>query len=81
MFDILGYTEDLPAWSVLCLRTVAVLVECVKDVYNLLVKKPEGAISDGSIKGNLESGRGIGRETIHEKETALSLAYIRAAWN
>ena len=34
MSDILGYTEDIPAWSVLCL----IMVESVKDVYSAMKK-------------------------------------------
>ena len=58
-------------------NVAAVLVECVKCVYQEDMKKKSDPLSEQ--RGNLESGRGIGRNVIHEKEPALSTAQIQAA--
>lgn len=55
----------------------AVLVQCVKDVYASL---NNGSVSNrNDVKISLESGRGIGRETILAKEPSLSLRGVIAA--
>ena len=79
MFDILGYTEDIPAWFVLCLIMVAVLVVSVKDVY--LSRKKFSISNRDDVKISVEVGKGIGARVIHAKEPALSLRYIRTACN
>ena len=57
----------------------AVLVQCVKEVYNPENVCTRGNISEGSIKGNLESGVGIGWQTITAKEPAFSRRMVDSA--
>jgi len=52
----------------------AVLIQIVRDVYKDMEKNP-----DPEKTGNLNSGRGIGRETILSKEPSLSEGNIKAA--
>jgi len=54
----------------------AVLVQCVKDVYDPLNNRSEGSTQN---RLHLESGVGIGRETILAKEPSLSLRGVIAA--
>jgi len=56
----------------------AVLVQCVKDVYDPLNNRSSN-IQGSTTKQNLENGSGIGRETILAKEPSLSLRGVIAA--
>jgi hypothetical protein len=57
----------------------AVLVQCVKDVYGCLNNGSDTTHSYKIVKGQLEAGQGIGRETILAKEPSLSLRGVIAA--
>ncbi len=57
----------------------AVLVQCVKDVYDPLKNISEDKRSTGTIKGNLEKGEGLGRDVILAKEPSLQAHSVQAA--
>ncbi|SLM31047.1 hypothetical protein MTBBW1_2620011 [Desulfamplus magnetovallimortis] len=52
------------------------LVQCVRDVYELPLNKGADTRSYGTIKGNLEKGNGLGEETIKSKEPSLSKSQV-----
>ena len=57
----------------------AVLVQCVRDVYECLKDSSDITKSQEIIKGKLETGDGIGRDQIYNKEPSLPIHSIQHA--